>query len=432
MTNTTKGLLKGYILQTNRLIYECFLIFACILFAAAFLFNTPTEILNGNIVILTSSANLVTDYFEIANIGAALSNAAIMVIQAAVIIKKSKQPITGLMVASIFTLAGFSLFGKNLYNSTPIILGVFAYAKFSKTPFSRLMPVALFGTALGPLVSEVAFNLGLPVFQGVILGVLVGFLAGFFIPVLAQHFINFHKGFSLYNVGFTAGIVATMCTALLRSFGYNVETVYLVSRGNNRELSLFLFILFGMMLVFGLATNQWSFKGYGALMKESGHGRNDFIKSYGQGLAYINMALLGIVFTTYVLVVGGELNGPTIGGIFTVVGFGASGKHLKNVLPIMLGVFLISYFSVHDINSTAALLAALFGTTLAPISGYYGVLAGIITGGLHMVFAANLSFLNAGMNLYNNGFSGGFIAAIIIPILEGIHRLKQDNHCSKI
>ena len=61
--------------------------------------------------------------------------------------------------------------------------------------------------------------------------------------------------------------------------------------------------------------------------------------SYGPGLVYINMALLGIVFTTYILIVGGELNGPTIGGIFTVVGFCASGKHLKNVLPILLGVF---------------------------------------------------------------------------------------------
>lgn len=93
--------------------------------------------------------------------------------------------------------------------------------------------------------------------------------------------------------------------------------------------------------------------------------------SYGPGLVYINMALLGIVFTTYILIVGGELNGPTIGGIFTVVGFCASGKHLKNVLPILLGVFLISYFSVHDVHSTAVLLAALFGTTLAPISGWF-------------------------------------------------------------
>ncbi|HOA82306.1 MAG TPA: DUF1576 domain-containing protein, partial [Defluviitaleaceae bacterium] len=383
------------------------------------------EIIKGNITILTSPDNLITDYFENANIGAALVNAAIMVLQAIIIIKKSKQEISGLLVASIFTLAGFSLFGKNLYNSTPIILGVYAYAKFRKIPFCQLTAIALFGTAIGPVVSEVTFNFALPTFQGIFFGVLAGFISGFFMPVLAQHFINFHKGFSLYNIGFTAGIIATVCTALFRGLGYKVETVYLVSKGNNKELAMFLLVLFAMMLIAGLAANQWSFKGYGALMKESGRAGSDFIKKYGRGVVYINMALLGIVFTAYILIVGGKLNGPTIGGIFTVVGFGAIGKHLKNVLPILLGVFLASYFSVHDVNSTAALLAALFGTTLAPLSGYYGPVAGIIAGALHMIFASNLSFLNAGLNLYNNGFSGGFIAAILVPIYEEIYKIKN-------
>lgn len=427
--NMTKRVTKKYLKEdtyhTDRIIFSYIIMFACIMFSAAFLFNTPAEILRGNIVILTSPANLITDYFEISNIGAALTNAAIMAIQAAVIIKISKQPINGLYMASVFTLMGFSFFGKNLYNSTPIILGVFAYAKFKKTPFSQLIPVAFFGTALGPLVSEVTFNFGLPTYQGILWGVLAGFVTGFIIPDLAKHFFSFHKGYSLYNVGFTTGIVATLCTAIFRSMGYEVETVYLVSSGNNKQLSLFLFLLFGLMLIIGLTGNKWSFKRYGDLIKETGHGKNDFVKDYGYGLVYINMALLGTVATIYILIVGGELNGPTIGGIFTVVGFGAFGKHLKNVLPILLGVFLISYYSVHDVNSTAALLAALFGTTLVPISGYYGTVAGVIAGGLHMAFAANLSFLNAGMNLYNNGFSGGFIAAILVPIFEEIHMIKN-------
>ncbi len=35
----------------------------------------------------------------------------------------------------------------------------------------------------------------------------------------------------------------------------------------------------------------------------------------------------------------GDLNGPTIGGIFTIVGFSATGKHLRNILPVMAGGF---------------------------------------------------------------------------------------------
>jgi hypothetical protein len=407
------------------MLFFSFLAFACVLFGSAFLFNTPSEIFHGVIIILTSPANLVTDYFEIANIGAALANAAIMVVQATVIIKKGRQQISGLLVASVFMLAGFSLFGKNLYNSAPILLGMFAYAKFSKTPFSQLTPVALFSTALGPLVSEITFNFSLPVFKGVLLGLLAGFISGFFAPILAKHTIKFHNGFSLYNIGFAAGIIATLYTALFRGLGYEVNTVYLVSGENNRQLSLFLYILFGIMLIIGFAANQRSFRGYGTLMKESGHGRNDFIENHGPGLALINMAILGVVSTTYVLIVGGELNGPTIGSIFTVVGFGASGKHLKNVLPILLGVFLAGCFSVHGANSTVALLAALLGTALAPVCGHYGPTAGVIAGGLHMIFVANISLLNAGMNLYNNGFSSGFIAAVLVPILEGLDKRNK-------
>ena len=40
------------------------------------------------------------------------------------------------------------------------------------------------------------------------------------------------------------------------------------------------------------------------------------------------------------LAIGGDLNGPTIGAILTIVGFAAYGKHPRNIVPIMLGVFI--------------------------------------------------------------------------------------------
>jgi hypothetical protein len=95
------------------------------------------------------------------------------------------------------------------------------------------------------------------------------------------------------------------------------------------------------------------------------------------------------------------------------------------VLPILAGVFAVSCCSVHDVNSTAALLAALFGTTLAPVSGSFGIVAGFVAGGLHMILTTNISFLHAGMNLYNNGFSGGFIAAVTLPVLEKIREIRN-------
>lgn len=405
----------------DRLMEISLVLFAASLIAAALLLNTPYEILRGSFVILSSPANLVTDHFHIANPGAALVNAAIMAFQAIVMVRLCRYEFNGMVVAAIFTLAGFSLFGKNLYNSLPIIGGVYAYSRFKKTPFCEHIAVSLFGTALAPLVSEVSFNVGLPLPVGILLGVLAGLLAGFIMPVLAKHFAGFHKGYSLYNIGFTAGIIGTFFIAVFRCFGIEVDTVSLVSKGHNRPMAIYLYALFAAMLLLGLALWLRGPRKLKALFRDSGH-RSDFIDKYGLGPVFLNMALLGLLSTTYILLVGGELNGPTIGGVFTVVGFGAWGKHVKNVAPLLLGIFLVAHFSVHDTSSTAALLAALFGTTLAPLSGYFGPAAGLIAGGLHIALTTNITFLHAGMNLYNNGFSGGFVAALLVPILERIRQ----------
>lgn len=93
---------KGELSLTDRTLYLCFIFFAGILFGTAFLFNTPAEIWRGNLIILTSPANLITDYFKIANIGAALTNAAIMVVQAIIIIKRSKAQISGLLGGNFY------------------------------------------------------------------------------------------------------------------------------------------------------------------------------------------------------------------------------------------------------------------------------------------------------------------------------------------
>lgn len=395
-----------------------FLVVAVLFAALAFVWNSPMQIWQGSRVILTNPSNLITDYFEIANVGAAFMNVALMLFQAIFVVKVSKAPMTGMIVTAIFTVIGFSFFGKNLYNSTSIIIGVYLSFKFSKTPFDWV-PIALFGTALGPLVSVVSFGFSLPTIIGIILGNLVGIVAGFFIPILSQHFVKFHQGFSLYNIGFTAGMIASFFMAIFQSFGLKVTPVYLVSKGHNLTMSLFLILFFGFVFFLGWSLNDYSMKGFSLLLKQSGRGGSDYFSDFDRGIVLMNMSLLGWISMAYVLAVGGELNGPSIGGIFTVFGFGAVGKHLKNVLPILIGVFIVGHFSVHDVSSTAAILAALFGTTLAPISGYYGPVYGVLAGGIFIMFTTNsLAQLHAGMNLYNNGFAGGFVAAVLAPILE--------------
>jgi len=403
-----------------------FLILGLALMGLAFLFNTPTEIWTGSIIILTSPANLITDYFALANIGATLMNAGFMTLTSLVLVRVHQVKMTGAIVAAIFTVAGFSFFGKNIYNSIPIILGVMLYARIVRLPFNRFVLQALFGTALGPLPSEITFNLGLPLAPGLILGFSAGILAGLVLPPLSAHFLRFHQGFSLYNIGFTAGIVGMFFLAVLQGFGIEITTVAIVSSGNDLVLAVILGTLFTGMLLFGLKKNNWRLTGYRQFLDQPGKLASDFITISGAPLTLVNMALLGLMATAYVLAVGGELSGPVIGGIFTVVGFGAFGKHVKNVWPILAGVFLGNLFRFNDLNATTSLLAALFGTTLAPIAGYYGPLYGIVAGMLHMAMVSNISYLHAGMNLYNNGFSGGFIAAALVPLFDAFKQVLSD------
>ena len=161
---------------------------------------------------------------------------------------------------------------------------------------------------------------------------------------------------------------------------------------------------------------------YKRLLASSGRLVSDFITIYGFGLSLINMGILGIGAIFYILLIKGELNGVTIGAVFTVVGFGAFGKHLRNTVPIVIGVYIASLFKIWDANAVTTVLAALFGTTLAPIAGTFGWGAGILAGFLHSSVVMNIGYLHGGMNLYNNGFAGGMVAAVLVPIFDSFRK----------
>lgn len=388
-------------------------------------FNTPKETLEGFIIIMTSKSNLITDYMAIANPGAAFFNSGFIGMMSLLIIRRSKAHISGATIAALFTMMGFAFFGKNLVNSIPITLGAYLYSRFNKARFNTVILSAFYGTGLSPLVSELAFAMGLPPLQGIILAYGVGILVGFIFPILSSRFISFHHGYNLYNGGFTAGVIGMLSIGLLRMFGLEVETVDVVSSEYNGQLLAVLMLIFAVLLLVGLYHRRWSLKGYGALMKHSGRLVTDFTSFHGFGLTLCNMAIMGGIATFYVVATRGTINGPIIGGIFTIVGFAAFGKHPRNTIPIFLGVYLALLLNIYDPRSTASTLGALFGTTLAPIAGQYGFVSGIIAGFFHAAIVSNVSYLHGGVNLYNNGFSGGFIAATLAPIFEKIEGVRR-------
>lgn len=58
---------------SERLKYGFLSGFALLMGGMAFLFNSPREIYEGNLTILASPANLLTDYMALTNVGSALS-----------------------------------------------------------------------------------------------------------------------------------------------------------------------------------------------------------------------------------------------------------------------------------------------------------------------------------------------------------------------
>jgi hypothetical protein len=104
------------------------------------------------------------------------------------------------------------------------------------------------------------------------------------------------------------------------------------------------------------------------------------------------------------------------------MGFSAYGKHARNIAPIMIGVYIGNLINSVPMDNASMQIAGLFGTTLAPIAGIFGWPFGILAGILHSCVVLYSGAAIGGVNLYNNGFSGGLIALVLYPVLtELIH-----------
>ncbi len=387
----------------------------------------------GLLRLMTGPDFLITDYFVVGGIGSAFMNAGLLTLFCIGLTYVLGLDMEGHTITSICLVFGFGLFGKNLMNVWSILTGTVVYALYHNTNLTRYLYVGFYGTALAPIITQILHieSLSLPVRMA--LGSLIGIMIGFVLPPLATHVRHAHKGYSLYNVGFACGIIATIIVSVQKSFGIEVEFRTIWYEGGNLMFGTVLLVFFAGMMLFPLMVRgREIFRQYWRILKSTGAGGTDYVREEGFFVTGFNMGVNGVFATLFVLLVGGELNGPTIGGIMTIVGFGSTGKHIRNSLPIMLGVFLASFVKDWSITEPAPLLALLFCTTLAPVAGEFGVVVGIIAGFLHSSVVMNVGSVYAGMNLYNNGFAGGLVAAFLVPVVQSIldRRARARGHQS--
>lgn len=391
----------------------------------AFINNTPREIYEGLVKIVFSSSVLVSDFIEIGGLSATLVNAGILALFNLILIYKLQFKINGSLLAAYFTVMGFSFFGKNIFNVWPIYIGGVLYAKTQGIHFRNAALITMFSTGLAPLVSEITFGMGYSIPFGLTMGIIAGVIIGLVMPALTSNMLRFHNGYNLYNVGFTAGMLGMVMNAVFKSYGVNIHPEKTIYNGDDTFIMAILVGMSLLLIIVGVIINNKSFNGYPKLFYYSGRLVTDFTQLIGYGITFINMGIMGLISISYVKAMGGNLNGPTIAGVLTVLGFGAFGKHPKNSIPLLLGVYIASLTKIWDVNSTIVIIAGLFSTTLAPIAGVYGSFIGLVAGFLHLSIVMNVGYLHGGINLYNNGFAGGLVAGLMVPVIEEFKRRPE-------
>lgn len=397
-------------------------ILALIMIILAFIFNTPKEIFVGYKNILLSSSILTTDYIAIGTLGGALVNAASILILNLVILRLLNLRMSGLIYAALYMILGFSFFGKNILNSLAIYIGIYLYAFLNKIPVKNLVISLLFSSGISPLVSYLIFGFDLAYYISIPLGIGAGIVAGLMVPAISSHTIKFHQGYNLFNVGFSLGIISLAFNGVLRAFNLRASEISILSNDHNLFLYLFVAILALVLLIAGIILNPKSFKMIPDLYKRSGRLVSDYIRDYGVSIVMINQASLLTFEILICLIFKIELNGAIFGTILAVSGFAGAGLHLKNTSFVMLGAILMCLITKTNITSTSIIIGILFSAGVAPIAGRYGIVAGIIAGMLHIAILPLCRSFQGGYDLYNNGFCAGFVACILIAIIEAFKK----------
>jgi hypothetical protein len=406
--------------KDNVLGHGLFLSTILLLIVFSLIANTPVQILEGLIQIVSTNDNLLTDYIAIANLGAAFFNAALVTALAVFVVLFAKADVNGPVVAGVFTVTGFAFFGKDISNVIPIFIGVYLYSLYSKEDYKNNINAALFGTTMAPFVSAIMLYPDLNRLLSIPLGIVSGLLLGFILPSVAKLAYKIHNGFNLYNIGFSSGLILMVVVSILKVFAFKIEPTLLWSSGNNLILSLFLGAFYLITIVFIILSRSKPQLNFVRFNMESGVAPSDFITKYGFASTLLNMIVVGLISHIYILIFNAPLNGPTIGGVFTIIGFGAYGKNIRNVVYILLGASLGHILGWWELSTPVIMLGALFGTGIAPIAGKYGLVVGTIAISLHIGLVQNVGSLYLGLNLYNNGFAEGFTGFIIPAIMSGL------------
>lgn len=408
--------------KPSELLWRMMLAFSVFLFVCGLVLSPWDTLLPGLAAIHRSPDVLISDYFIIGGMGATMLNAGLVTLASLLLTRRLGLTYSGLSVAAILIMGGFALFGKNLVNCLPILFGNWLFARYQEEKWNKYIVIGLFSTCLAPFVSFLYNALSTALWLRVAAAAGIGVVIGFVVPALAPHTASFHMGYNLFNVGFAAGFVAIALMSVLRGFQLDSGSVMIWQEGFPPLLTGLCLGALVLLFVWGWLLSDRELRRLGRITRHSGRAVADFVFMDGVGPTFMNMAVMGLLAIGWLWLVGGDLNGPTLGGVITIVGFAAFGMHPKNCAPIVAGIWAATLLLRYQPADPSIQLAALFGMGLAPIAGQFGVVWGIIAGMLHCAIVTTVGSVYGGLNLYNNGFTAGLVALILVPLIQSFKK----------
>lgn len=418
--------------KSERFLYLVMSIFLFALFVGAFAFPGTSQIGPGLYSIQVHPGRLISDYTSIGGSAATLINGALVGAIGLLLTWLADVKLSGPTVAAVLTMTGFGFFGKTPINIAPIILGVFLLCRLIHKPMKTYLLIALYGTALGPLVSFLAFEAGFEGFSALAASLIIGTITGLLLPPVAISMLKLHQGYNLYNLGLTCGFVGLFLASMIKGWGGDMTIRVVWNSSDNAPLALVLLISSLFFLLCGIAFNKNKLGGELSILNaESGRLPTDFMDIASAPSVLVNMGIMGLVSWLYILMVGGDFNGPTLGGAYTIIGFASFGKHLRNSLPVMGGVLIGCFLFGYCPSEPGPILAALFVTTLAPLAGDFGPIIGLIAGFIHLAMVMQTAAWHGGVDLYNNGFAGGLTATFLVALIEWYKAHKDEFEVKK-
>ena len=389
--------------------------------------------LSGFLQLQVTPARLVTDFTAVVGVGPTLVNVGAVGTLGYMFLRFNKLELRGAELAALFTMMGFAFFGKTLFNCIPILLGVSLSALLVRRKPRDYALIALLGTAMGPLITFIAFELGMRQIFALPGSFLIGTGIGMILPPIAIAMLRMHQGYNLYNIGLSAGFVGLFTASLSEAAGADILPLEMWGTKPSPLLIAIVPAISVVALVCIFLEDprrakknfKEAFSDLAKIISMTGRLPSDFADYVSSKGSLLNAAVMGLLFWGLMLILRAPINGPVLGGLFTVIGFAFFGKHPRNVISVVLGVVAAILIFGKDIYTPAPLLAILFCTALAPLAGEFGPVVGFVAGFLHLVIVDRTGTWHGGMDLYNNGFAAGLTATLIVSIIEWYRSARE-------